>query len=189
MGEKDTNTMKQIEMPGFEAPKLPQYKSALSSEEKQVAPPETSPKKHHSILEIIKDIQIKPNYAEDVHETKPYQVKTMDQETWIHVRSKEEGQAVSFFLYLTEEQNLNVKKIETLSSHLFSPDQDKREATLEEVGVYLFSEYENKAKNRDLNYREIQEGIDYCLDERNRLTIKAMVQENRGIELPSHYHD
>lgn len=189
MGEKDTNTTKQIEMTGFGVSKLPQYKNPLLDEGTQMVIPETSSEKPHSILEVIKSIQVKRNYSEEMLKPKRYRVKMMDRETWIHVYSEEEGQAISLFLSLAEKQNLNVKKAEVLSSHLFSSSQDKREATLEEVGVYLFSEYPEKAIDRNLNNREIEKGINYCQDKKNRLTIKAMVQENRGIELPSHYHD
>lgn len=188
MGEKDTDTTKQIEMPGFEAPRLPQY-TLPQHKETSASSPESSKKSSRSVSELINLIELKPNHTKDIHEPKPYKVKMLDRNTWINVRNKEEGRAISFFLYLTEEQNLNVKEVEVLSSHLLSSGQDKRRATLEEVGACLRFQQGDKPLERDFSYEDIQKMIDYCQDKKNNIEIIAMVSNDRGIELPSHYHD
>lgn len=188
MGEKDTDTTKQIEMPGFEAPKLPQH-TPYQYKETPTPSLESSKKTPLSVSKLIDLIELKPNHTKDIHEPKPYKVKMIDRNTWINVRNKEEGQAISFFLYLTEEQNLNVKEVEILSSHLFSSGQDKRGATLEEVGACLRFQQVDKPLKRDFSYEDIQKMIDYCQDKKNNIDIIAMVSNDRGVKLPSHYHD
>lgn len=191
MGEKDTNKPP-IEMPGFEAPKLPssppQHKqSSLPSLESSELPSQ----KPNSVLELINLIEVKPNYVENGDELKPFKVKMVDRKRWINFESEKIGKATILFIFLSSKEysgigdaEYHVKEMEELSQELYLPNRKAGKNILEQVGVYLFDEHESKAKNRNLDYREIQKGIDFCLDEKNRFAIKAMVQANRGKKLP-----
>jgi len=120
----------------------------------------------------------------------------MDQEHWIDFDSEKLGKATILFIFLSSKQysgvgdaEYHIKEMEYLAEEIYSSKKEVDDNILEQVGVYLFTEYPHKAKDKDLDSREMQKAIDYCLDERNKLTIKAMVQENKGIKLPDHYHN
>lgn len=201
MGEKDTDTMKQIEMPGFgitEKPKntLPEYRQKPLLPSKQTESTEFSKTTPKSVLELINLIEVKEDYSKNRNRQRPVKVKMIDRQYWIDFDSEEIGKAAILFIFLSDKQypgidnaKDHVKDMEELSEEIYSSNREVEKNILEQVGVYLFSEHPHKVKDKNLSYREIQKGIDHCLDERNRLTIKAMVQENRGIKLPSHYHD
>lgn len=195
MGEKDTNTTKQIEMPGFEAPKPSQR--TLPKYEQKLLPPlessELSPKTPRSVSELIDLIKVKEDHSKNRNRQRPVKVKMIDRQYWIDFDNEERGKAAILFIFLSDKQypgidsaEDHVKDMEELSEEIYPPDREVEKNILEQVGVYLFSEHSHKAVNRNLDYREIQKGISYCLDPTNRLTVKAMVQENRGYELPEH---
>lgn len=185
--ENDNNNLKQIEMPGFEAPaSLPDDRPkdvAFVSKE------EFSGKTYQSISEMIRDIQVTRNYTKSKDEPEPYQVKMIDRDTWIEVHNKAEGQAVALFLFLGDEQGLTVAETQALSSTLFSSSKNGRKASLEEVGAYLRGRQTEKVANRMLSYEDIERGIDYCQNQRNNLAIKGIVQQDRGIELPEYLNN
>ncbi len=188
---------KQIEMPGFEAPEkpeniLPQYKPKplIPSEIKKT--PEAAPNSVSKLIDLIqtKKSKLKKNRQEI------FKVKIIDRDHWIDFINKEEGKATILFMFLSNKQYPKVANTRyqhadmlELSRELYSPDQEVADNVLEQVGVYLFSEYKDKAADRNLSADEIEKGIDYCLDEKNRLTIKAMVRENRGIKNPDYFQD
>lgn len=201
MGEKDTNTMKQIEMPGFEVtgePKntLLEYRQKPLLSSKQTESTEFSKTTPRSVLELINLIETKPSHVKNKDKQESFKVKMIDEKHWINFNSEKIGKAAILFIFLSDKQYPNtgdaafhIAEMEELSRELYLPNREVAENILEQVGVYLFSRHERKAKDRNLYRHEILEGIEYCLDPTNRLTIKAMVQENRGIELPSHYHN
>lgn len=194
MEEKD---VKQTVMPGFEVPEKPknillQYKPKplISSEIKKA--PEAAPK---SVSELIDLIQVKKGKLKK-NRQEIFKVKIIDRDYWIDFINKEEGKATIFFMFLSNKQYPEVANIRyqhadmlELSRELYSSNQEVADNVLEQVGVYLFSEYKDKAADRNLSADEIEKGIDYCLDEKNRLTIKAMVRENRGIKNPDYFQD
>ena len=198
MGEKDA---KQPVMPGFGVPEKPrdtllQYKQRplLSPEQTgSVEPSKTTPKSVSGLIDLI---EVKHKSTKNINEQKPFKVKMMDREHWIDFDSERIGKATILFIFLSSKQysgvgdaEYHIKEMEYLAEEIYSSKKEVDDNILEQVGVYLFTEYPHKAKDKDLDSREMQKAIDYCLDERNKLTIKAMVQENKGIKLPDHYHN
>lgn len=195
MGEKDTDNL-QIGMSGFGVTKkpeetLPEHKQKPLLPSRQTELIEYSKTTPKSVLELINLIEVERRSSRVGGEQKPFKVKMMDKEG--EFDNEKIGKATVLFIFLSDKQssdienaNDHVKKMEELSRELYPPNRKVKNNILEQVGVYLFSTYPHKAINRNLEFSEIREGIDYCLDEKNRLRIKAMVQENRGYELPEH---
>lgn len=185
-----TEKSKQIEMPGFEVSKkpektLPQYnpKSLITSKETKSS--EKTPK---SVSDIIDLIEVRKN-RQKKERWETYGVKMIDSNQWVDFNNRKEGKATIFFMFLGSKQYSRVEEMLGLAQKLYSSNHEVADNVLEQVGVYLFSQHKDKAVNKDLSSDEIEEAIDYCLDDKNQVRLKAMVLNNRGVEIPVPYKD
>lgn len=185
-----TEKSKQIEMPGFEVSKkpektLPQHNPKSLITPKETKSSETAPK---SVSDIIDLIEVKKN-RQKKERWEPYGVKMIDSDQWVDFNNKKEGRATIFFMFLSSKQYSKVEEMLGLAQKIYSSDHEVADNVLEQIGVYLFSQHKDKMVNRDLSPDEIEKAIDYCTDDKNHLTLKAMVQANRGVEMPVPYKD